>query len=812
MNKKVLRCLIVTAVSAVAVLPLSAVDSLRPCENGHSKLAEKATTTGAYYWQDEALFPQAAADYVSKHSIRSLASAGHNHTFGGRSLEIAAGGYWIKAGGTETFGGVGGLVLSGSYLGDWGYVGEYRIKGTGIRVTATSPEFGIYPASDITAVNCAKARLVFDAPLLSASDAALSIGENVKITNADGYQTMSLFLVDDCSAYRGSFEIRAGGIVHYVGTSTAFPANLAVRNRGTLVVSNAVSVASLTLDEGSSVTAWKPLEVADCTYAGGTLTIGLDAASTSQGALVFQTLNRVADAKLSLSLVCTSKLAVNADLTAFAPVLTVPVSSGLTEADIAISLSSASSVVPGLPNVRLTHTDDTQTGVRSFSLTAFPVVTLQTGDANNTSSSFTNGYSTSNWSDGLFPHFDADYLVQGGLTLRSDKNGSEVTFGGSSLVLDGGSLGLKGPIRIADLKIAYTGSFLSTITSYGIATNRVSGGTITVDGSLRFGSAPYANAWKDGWGLSNGAWPADLRPRYTFVDSALVGTSEVSVRLNTGNKDEDFQLPCYFEFAGDNSRFTGHLTIQSVYQPYYGSVITNEELASVLVIRSAANLGGKLAAFDPWSVSLSRGALWARETLTLDDPNRGIDIAPEGGRFIVSEGKTMTILGAITQRGMIRKEGPGTLALGGGLAFNASRDPVPGSGPNDFIVVEGAVRPASTNAFDGLKMTFSAGADIEIDADTADAGLVRYGLRNVKCETPFVSAGKIPVRVKSQASRLRHVTICTVSGDAPDLTEAFDVTTSVADCGTVKVVKTANGDGTVTYSAKFLKGFALIFR
>lgn len=805
------RVLFGAAMAVSAVFPLFAVDSLRPCDNGHSKLAEKSYN-GNYYWADEEAFPQSDADYVSKHAIRSLTAAGHDHTFGGRSLEIASGGYWIKGNGTETFSGAGGLVLSGSYLGDWGFLGDYRIKGSGIRVTATNPAFGIYPAGDITAYNSARARIVFAAPFSGDVGAALSVGENVKITAADGVQTMNLALEGDCSAYRGMLEVRAGGVLQYAGPTVDFPAEIAVRSRGEFVASNAVSVAQLTLEGGAALTAWSTVEVSDFTYGGGTMRIGLDLAGARQGAYVFGSLHVADGAKLPLIVTSVSKLAADADLSSLGPVLKMPTESGLTPDDISLVLEATSSVVPGLPNLRLTYADDGQTGLREFSLAAYPVVTLAATDANNTSSAFTNTYSTSHWSDGLFPHSEADYLVQGNLVLRTDKNNTEIWFAGCSLVLDGGTLGMKGPIRIADLKSAYTGTTLSTIKSYGVATNRVSGGTITLNGPLSLLSAPYSNQWKPTWGMSNGGWPEDLRPRYTFVDSALSGTATLNVRLEKGNKDEDFQLPCYWELTGDNSAFTGRISIESQYVPTVGSAITNDALASVLVIRSAENLGGTLPAADTKSITLSRGALWARETLTLADANRGIDVAPEGGRFIVSEGETLTVLGPLTQRGEIRKEGAGTLALGGALAFGANRDETPGSGPCELRIFEGAVQPAATNSFDGFTMNFSPGTRIEIDADAADAGLAKFGLRNVKSATPFMSDGKIGVRVKSASSRLRRVAICTVSGSAPDLTDAFDVTTNVEDCGSISVAKTTNADGTVTYFGLFRKGLLLIFR
>ena len=68
-------------------------------------------------------------------------------------------------------------------------------------------------------------------------------------------------------------------------------------------------------------------------------------------------------------------------------------------------------------------------------------------------SSFVHGH---NWSDGLPPHDDADYIVQGAKQLRTDHASSTATFGGRSLSLDNGYLNLKvsgANFTISDLRL-----------------------------------------------------------------------------------------------------------------------------------------------------------------------------------------------------------------------------------------------------------------------------------------------------------------------------------------------------------------------
>lgn len=124
-------------------------------------------------------------------------------------------------------------------------------------------------------------------------------------------------------------------------------------------------------------------------------------------------------------------------------------------------------------------------------------VTFKNGDGNG----FTSFASGSNWSDGGVPQNGVnDYLVQGGLTLRTPttENGDN-TFGGASLTIDNGNLYLKGrgspKLRVADLRLYgsrivqadanSTHAIYGTMTVYGNAAGKRTQFEVTCNGGTR---------------------------------------------------------------------------------------------------------------------------------------------------------------------------------------------------------------------------------------------------------------------------------------------------------------------------------------
>jgi autotransporter-associated beta strand protein len=187
----------------------------------------------------------------------------------------------------------------------------------------------------------------------------------------------------------------------------------------------------------------------------------------------------------------------------------------------------------------------------------------------------------------------------------------------------------------------------------------------------------------------------------------------------------------------------------------------------------------------------------------------------------VTNNLTLTILRPLNVNGNLVKEGAGTLALGGTLTFNGeTQSATPTAGQNLLTVRGGAIMPLATNAFDGLAITFTNNASIKLDATTADADLLGYGIVNVKETTaPIALAANqasIPVTVTPPEGNLSRfsVAICTIgSASAANLPETTFSVANVSHYRCRRVVKRTNADGTVTYLAPFFnRGFTIDFR
>ena len=819
--------------SAIVCLgvPLCAatVDSLRGCDNGHSKLAE-ASYNGNWYWADRDAFPNAESDYVAKHAVRSLSSNNHNHVFGGHSLTLKAGGFWVKAYGTETFNG-GGLFLEGGYFGNWGINATYTVKGTAVTVTApTSAKFGFYPAGDISVVNSANARFVFDAPLVGAAGTGFYVSQNANPTIAEGYQWFNLVLKNDCSGYRGDIELRKGGILLYEGTAATFPASIVQQGGSTFSVNcagvSSVSVASVMMNAGATLAATNAankVTVGSLVYNGGTIRIALDPATGTAATLSASTFTMNAVA-LELEIVGAHAISTNLPAS-FQPVLKVPVASGLTTNDIRLAVSNYDAY--GLPSFTLSQTD--ADGVRTFTLVARPIVVLLADDANNHSCLDQAGGQSgdaAHWSDSQYPHADADYLIPFGRTARTTRfinDDSRVTeFIGHSLVV-AGAIAMKGALRASDIvMIKPNNNYNPTINSIGSITNHIFGGMITLAGTYAIlSSFPYANDWTSGYGVvSNpGSWPRVLVPRYTYVDSKLRGSGQLSIRNADAAKDEPWQLPSYFEFTALNTNFVGKIALTSMLTDK-NTTPTNEEATAVLAIRDARNLGGTLATKDAMSVSLTKNAaIWARDNVDVSDANRGFDIVGLA-RFIVDAEKELSVAGQITMRGTLRKFGDGTLALGGPVTYVTTGLTTPLAGTNVLDVMEGAIKPTSTNSFDGMAISFKAGTALKLDWPAKDVAVGTYGLYDVKWNPPFDltdNGGMLDVAFDvadgyEPPSGVFSMPICTVSATAPSLEGCIRVAQPFHGRG-VSILSKTVAAGTVTWYAEVqTKGTILVIR
>ncbi len=230
--------------------------------------------------------------------------------------------------------------------------------------------------------------------------------------------------------------------------------------------------------------------------------------------------------------------------------------------------------------------------------------------------------SAGRWNDGLPPVAGKSYETYN-FRLRTPADGTSRTFSGQALKLTGGSLTWKGTanntITVNDLTLAGT----SELTQVGA-------GTWTLAGNLR-----------------------------VDADSAMARAAEGPINL-TANLSGKGQLLCIDQtvtLAGSNVAFTGKVAV-------------GDGRTSSLAIDSEARLGSNPASLVSSQLTFNRGTLETSGTFALDDPNRGILFAANGGTFNVASG-TLTIacplyspaLGSSVTVGKITKDGPGTLVL-----------------------------------------------------------------------------------------------------------------------------------------------------
>jgi len=254
--------------------------------------------------------------------------------------------------------------------------------------------------------------------------------------------------------------------------------------------------------------------------------------------------------------------------------------------------------------------------------------TLSASDALN-ATSFNTGL---NWDDGQPPSAGNTYVVPGGLTLRTPTSGSH-TFAGDQLTISGTML-WKGPDNTA---VTISDFVLRGALNHGQGNSQG-----RINGNI---SIPE--------GVSATISLADNSDRRIFhIYASLSGTGSLRVPIPRNSSDmKEIRL-----FA-DNSAYTGSITLSG---------------KGKLTIGSEENLGGNPPAWNPSQLVFNGTVLRSSNSLTLDDPNRGIwlnnqsvpasELYP-GGRFEIAGGTVTTIACVIGGDGPLEKTDSGTLIL-----------------------------------------------------------------------------------------------------------------------------------------------------
>jgi hypothetical protein len=304
-----------------------------------------------------------------------------------------------------------------------------------------------------------------------------------------------------------------------------------------------------------------------------------------------------------------------------------------------------------------------------------------------------------NWPDGEIANSDYDYVSSHSIrSLGSNVDAS--VFGGNSLTFKATSsevLALRCPvIEIADLRVDLSSKPFAFDNYSGgdTSTNKfATRGTIAVKGKLRLLSDANNRNQLYIYPGHNG---------YIRIDSDISGNGNIEPVISGST----LNTHCYTELSGDNSKWTGKLKLFK--RP------TDIDSYSCFLFREAKNMGGPLSAFTWDALNLGdTGRLRPLQNVTLDEPTRGMCVEGAYCKVEVNEGIDFTFKQRISYKGILTKIGEGTFALGGGRPLFAGSETLPPmEGSNLLSIAEGSFTPLSSDAFDGVSVSFAEGTKI----------------------------------------------------------------------------------------------------
>ena len=299
-----------------------------------------------------------------------------------------------------------------------------------------------------------------------------------------------------------------------------------------------------------------------------------------------------------------------------------------------------------------------------------------------------------NWSDGLAPHDDADYLVDNASALCAASG----DFSGGSLILsDGCKLELKrAQAYVPELRLCGG----STLCADGSVNNQTLDGTITVDSSdanpVRFVSGVGKNL---------------------TVASAISGSGQIYV---VNGRTSAGQARYYVGLEGDNSAYRGKMTVR-----VEGGSDYSKNLVYLTVPDETAL--GIPDALEHDALRIGElGCLRVTNDVSLCAATRGLSFATFELNYNpiveIAQDKTLTVTSPMTGGSRpLSRNGEGTLALGGsGHAF-----------ANQSVVLnQGAIfKPIAARSLESLQVTFRYdGALMSFDAEPSDAEMAQYGI------------------------------------------------------------------------------------
>lgn len=228
-----------------------------------------------------------------------------------------------------------------------------------------------------------------------------------------------------------------------------------------------------------------------------------------------------------------------------------------------------------------------------------------------------------------------------------------------------------------------------------------------------------------------------------IVDGEISGTGSITC---IGNNRGSGNPGGFYEFRGFNTNYAGSVKVSM--ELFEDRPVSFEEdprkRFNTLRVSDARNLGGAMQSMDPKGVVLENmSMLDVMENVDFNEPTRGFYIGWIG-RISVREGKIMTLRNPLAVNGTMYKESAGRLELGNeAVAFGTSgTDDLPHEDATNhmFIVAGGTVKPLASGCLDGLDVVISNNTSLVFDLSPSNEDLARYGVRNVKTDSPFACA------------------------------------------------------------------------
>lgn len=602
----------------------------------------------------------------------------------------------------ETTWGQGGLILANGY-----YYQGHDNSGVGIvngKITVVSPNTAPFRFGS----NGANMGLDFTCAFTGAAGTGLLVGGN---RYNEVKANFSCRMRGDMSGFLGAITVT--NLVYngaplgttFIAASDSFPGTVCVRTNALLKTeTTAVEFGTLNLDSGARVT------------------LGGNAATSEFGTVRALNSMSVGD---SVTLTIDFDLPSGASETQTLALVTAPLGSGLSVDKFVIDASHDTLVS------RFKILEDTDAGTEALTYVCDPVVTLDEPDSPNANKTLSDGYTgaitdATKWSDGHVPQAGKHYVIpfksssgnlKGQSCLRTLASNTSYEFPGESLTLK----------NKASVTIFQTGTFKCDVL-------RMESGSI-----LRAGNQSGPTVSGTIIAESGTVYIGCYCSKTMTIASDIVGAARMVFQ---GYEGESSSRAGTYKLMGDNSRFTGTMTVSSANSSSQSSNF------QTLILSSADSLGADLAALDRKALILEKwGRLSVNSNITLAEAsNRGLAVSGNA-QMSVSSGKTFALETGLSLDGKLVCGGSGTFAVGGTAGFGSEGVGEPETDKNVIEVDGETVKVLSAAAVDGVTFRFMDAGTLTLALNPEDAELTRYGIKDVRTSVPFTFADGIEAKM-----------------------------------------------------------------